>query len=250
MRTYVRHLGLLLTISIMFTSLALRAQKADSAAPTDKDFLPAGPFLFEPGTVHPTYLDAFDTRPLLKSPDGKLGVTVTGPRESYEAWVTISPSTFPNGPVQVWPIQASVDVLWRPDSGAFALTDNRYADHSFALVFGTRFRIGEDGPGLGVPITDLTPIVQGAFDEHARKYYGSQGYDSLLFYAKVLRWIGSDCLLVGLDARTYNPQVAPPGTFGNKEWFLAYIIAIPGGRVIRELDEGQLLSEYGIKIRY
>src|SRR5208337_3438447 len=144
-------------LSLVFTTLALAAQKT---APASPDFLPeegvpGGQFLFERGTSRPTHMDAFDDRPVVKSPDGKLGVTVTGPKASWDAWVTISPSTLPGGPVQVWPIQRNVDVLWRPDSQAFALTDNRHADLSYVFVCGTEFRMGESGKGLGVPITDL-----------------------------------------------------------------------------------------------
>jgi hypothetical protein len=246
MRSYVRYQGLLITISLAFTTLAFAAQKPDSASPADKDFLPAGPFLFEPGTIHPTYMNAFDDRPVVKSPDGKLGVSVTGPKKSYEAWVTLSPSTFPDGPVQVWPIQISVDELWRPDSQAFALTDNRYANLSYVLVCGTEFRMGEGGPGLGVPITDLTPIVRKAFEERARTYYEPGNYDTLLFYAKVLRWIGNDELLVGVSARTSGPPSFP--NRGLKEWDVAYLIDVPNGKVVREVGKDQLLSEYKIKV--
>jgi hypothetical protein len=230
---------------LVFTPMALVAQKPDSALPADKDFLPAGPFLFEPGTNHPTFMDAFDGRPVAKSPDGKLGVTVTGPKKSYEAWVTISPSTFPDGPVQIWPIQASVDVLWRPDSRAFAMTDNRYANNSYVLVCGTEFRMGEDGPGLGVPINDLTPIVRKAFEEAARKYYNTDNYETPLLYAKVLRWTGSDELLVGVNARTSGP---PPFPNRLKDWFVAYVVEVSSRKVMREVDLDQLFSDYRIKV--
>jgi hypothetical protein len=242
---YMRHPELLIALCLVFTTLAIAAQKPESAAPADKDFLPAGPFLLEPDTIHPIYMDAFDDRPIVKSPDGKLGVTVTGPKKSYEAWVTISPSMFPDGPVQVWPIQASVDVLWRPDSQAFALTDNRYANTSYVLVCGTEFRMGESGSGLGVPISDLTPIVRKALEEAARKYYETDNYETLLLYAKVLRWTGDDDLLVGVNARTSGP---PPFPNRLREWFLAYVVNVPNGKVIRELDRDQLLSEYKIKV--
>ncbi|MGH9689539.1 MAG: hypothetical protein ACRD4C_00280 [Candidatus Acidiferrales bacterium] len=119
-------------------------------------------------------------------------MTVTGPEESYGAWVTVNPSSFPDGPVQVWPIQRDVDVLWRPDSEAFALTDNRYANRSYVLVCGTNFRMGENGPKLGIPIIDLTPIVEKAFEKRAQGYYAGQSVDTPLFYDKALRWIEND----------------------------------------------------------
>ena len=270
----MRQLALLTTIALTFTALALVTQKPDSASPADKDFLPAGPFLFESGILHPTYMDAFDARPLVKSPDGKLEVTVTGPRESYAfddrpvvispdgklgvtvtgpnksygAWVTISPSTFPDGPVQVWPIQRSVDVLWRPDSQAFALTDNRYANLSYVLVCGTGLRMGKSGPGLDLRVADLTPIVQKAFEESARKYYETDNYETRLFYAKILRWIGNDELLIGISARTLGPSTFP--NRGQQEWDVAYLVDAPNGKVVREIDKDQLHSEYKIKVPY
>jgi hypothetical protein len=250
---HVRHPELLIMLSLVFTTLALAVQKT---APATPDFLPeegvpGGPFLFERGTSRPTHMDAFDGRPVVKSPDGRLGVTVTGPKESYGAWVTISPSTFPGGPVQVWPMQASVSVLWRRDSQAFALTDNRYANLSYVFVCGTEFRMGESEPGLGVPITDLTPIVRKAFEEHAGKYYERENYDTLLFYAMVLRWIGNDDLLVGVSARTSGPPTFPEKDWrerGLKEWDVAYLVDVPNEKVVREVGKDQLLSEYKIKV--
>jgi hypothetical protein len=243
---YIRRTELLLILTLAFTTLALAAQQP--AAPTDKDFLPAGPYLFEPGTIHPTYMDAFDDRPVVKSPDGKLEVTVTGPKQSYRAWVTISRSTFPGGPVKVLSIQASVAVLWRPDSQAFALTENRFANLSYVFVCRMEFRTGETGEGLNVPITDLTPIVEKAFEERARKYYEADNYDILLFYAKVLRWIGNDHLLVGVNARGSGPITFPDR--GLKDWGIAYVVDVPKGKVVREVSKDQLFSEYKIKVPY
>jgi hypothetical protein len=240
--------GLSLTAFLVAATLALAAQQPDAAAHTKNDFLPAGPFLFEPGTIHPTYMDAFNDRPDVKSPDGKLGLTVTGPKKSWGAWVTIFPSKFPDGPVQVWPIQGNVDVLWRPDSRAFALTDNRYANHSYVIVCGTEFRMGESGEGLGVPITDLTPVIQKAFAEPAQKYYGTDDYDTLSFYAKVLRWVGKNDLLVGISAMTSGPTTFP--NRGLREWNLAYLVNVPNREVLREVDKKQLLSEYKIAVQH
>jgi hypothetical protein len=247
-RRYMRHPKLLIMLSLAFTSLALAAQKT---APASPDFLPeeglqGGTFLFERGTSRPTHMDFLEGRPVVKSPDGRLGVTVTGPKESYGAWVTISPSTFPDGPVQVWPMQASVSVLWRRDSQAFALTDKRYADHSFVLVCGTEFRMGESGPDLGVAITDLTPIVGDAFKEHVRKYYETDNYEALLAYAMALRWVGNDNLLIGVNAKTWGPHTFP--NRGINDWYLAYLVDVPNTKVLREVGKDQLLSEYKIKV--
>jgi hypothetical protein len=164
----------------------------------EPDYLPAGPFYFQPGTPHPTHMDAFDSRPAVKSPDGKAKITVTGPSESLEAWVTLQfLGRYDRGlEYQVWPIERDVAVLWRPDGQAFALTDNRYANRSYVLVCGTNFRMGESGPELGIPIVDLTPVVRKAFEAHMKKYYAPHKYETRLFYAKVLRWIRNDQLLV------------------------------------------------------
>ena len=83
-RMYVRKPEFLITLWLLVTTLAIAAQQPNPAAPGDKDFLPAGPFLFDPGTSRPTFMDAFDDRPVAKSPDGKLGVTATGPKQSYQ----------------------------------------------------------------------------------------------------------------------------------------------------------------------
>lgn len=244
----VRQPRLLIAIFIVASTSALAAQQAHPVASAEKDYLAAGPFLFEPGMIRPTYMDAFDDRPVAKSPDGTLGVTITGPKKSWGAWVTISPSKFPDGPVQIWPVQRNVDVLWDPDSKQFALTDNRYANRSYVLVCGTEFRMGESGEGLGVPITDLTPIIRKAFNERAGKYYQINEYETRLFYAKVLRWIGNDDLLVGISARTVGPATFP--NRGQREWDFAYLISFPSAKVVREVDKGQLLSEYQIKVPY
>ena len=241
----MRKLALSITALLVIACLELVAQQPGSAAPADKNIPAAGPFLFEPGAAQPTYMDAFNDRPVVKSPNGKLGGSVTGPKESYAAWVTISPSEFPNGSVQVWPLQASADVLWRPDSRALALTDHRYANLSYVLVYGTEFRMGESGEGLGVPITDLTPVVRKGFAEKAQKYYQTDNYETRLFYAWVLRWIGNDDLLVFVSARTVGPATFP--NQGQKEWDSAYLVDVPNAKVTHEVDKEQLLSEYKIK---
>jgi hypothetical protein len=239
------------TLSIMallFTAtMQIVAQQPSSIAPADKDFLPAGPFLFEPGTVRPTYMDAFDDRPVVKSPDGKFGITATGPKESYAAWVTVSLSASPDVSIRVWPIQASVAVLWRPNSQAFAVTDH-YSNDSYVLLCGTTFRMENDPGGLGVPITDLTPIVRKAFNAQVEKYYESDKVETRLFYAIALRWVGSDELLVGISARTVGPATA--SNQGQKEWDFAYLVDISDMKVIHEVDKEQLLSEYKIKAPY
>lgn len=246
-----RFSAVLVAILLAVPSLAATAQNTVSrTSPSQPDFLPAGPFFFEPGAIHPIYMDAFDTRPVVKSPDGKLGVTVTGPKESYEAWVTVDPSSFPDGPVQIWPIQRNVDVLWRPDGQAFALTDNRYANRSYVLVCGTNFRMGENGPGLGIPVTDLTPIVAKAFEKRAQRYYAGQNFDIPLSYAKVLRWVDNDQLLVGLSARTVlgNRPGSGARTLRIRDWNLGYLVDVRNKKVVDVLSEAQLLSDYRIKV--
>jgi hypothetical protein len=227
-------------------------QKTDHAIPPgQRKFLAAGPFLFRPGAIQPTYMDAFDSRPVVESPDGKLAVTVTGPKQSWGAWITISPSAFPDGPIQVWPLQANADVLWNPNSDVFALTDNRYANDSFVLVFGTSFRMGNHGSGLGVPITDLTPTIWSAFKTRAQEFYATDAYQADIFYAKALLWIAGDQLLVGLDARTSLNNLPAGSTWRDmkiKEWYLGYVVDVSQKKVVRELSESQLLSQYGISV--
>jgi len=104
---------------------------------------------------------------------------------------------------------------------------------------------------LGVPITDLTPIVQKAFEERAGTYYQTDNYGALLFYAFVLRWIGNDNLLVGVNARTSGPPLAPEKAYrerGLKDWTMAFLVDVANGKVVREVGKDQLLSEYKIKV--
>lgn len=241
----MRKPALSIMVLLVVAALGLAAQQPRPVAPADKDFLPAGPFLFEPGAIQPTYMDAFDDRPTVKSPNGKFGITVTGPKESYAAWVTVSLSASPDVSIRVWPIQASVAVLWRPNSQAFAVTDH-YSNDSYVLSCGTTFRMEDDPGGLGVPITDLTPIVRKAFDARAEKYYESDNFEARLFYAIALRWVGNDDLLVGISARTMGPTTFP--NQGQKEWDFAYLVDVPNRKILREVDKEQLLLEYKIMV--
>jgi hypothetical protein len=106
--------------------------------------------------------------------------------------------------------------------------------------------MGESEEGLGVRITDLTPIVQKAFEEPAQKYNGTDDYETRLFYAKALLWIGDGDLLVGVSAMTSGPATLP--NRGLKEWDLAYLVDVPNRKIAREVDKEQLLSEYKIKV--
>lgn len=242
---------LLMTASMLFTTLTAAAQEQPSSArPSKKDPLPAGPFLFQPGAARPTFLDAFKERPSVPSPDGSLEITVTGPPKSLLAWVTVIQrgDLAPGFPFPVWPLETSGDVLWAPNSQEFALTDNRYANLSYVLVFGAAFRMGESEPGLGVPITDLTSVVRKAFEKLAQEYYkgADSSYETRLFYAKALRWIGNDQLLVGVSTMTVGPPTYP--NQGKREWNVAYLVHVPGKTVVREVSRSELLSQYGIKV--
>lgn len=245
----------LVTILLALTAAAFTAQQTPAARtsaskPTSAQtkFLAAGPFLFEPGAIRPTFLDAFQDRPTVVSPDGSLEVTVTGPARSLLAWVTVVPRGYPAPgiPFRVWPLEASGDVLWRPDSQTFALTDNRYANLSYVFVCGTAFSLGENGAQPGVPIIDLTPLVKRAFDKRAKRYYAGSFDEDRLFYAKALRWLGGDKLLVGVSALTSGPPNLP--NRGLKDWDVAYVVDVPHKTVLGEVSESALLSQYGIKV--
>lgn len=250
---YMRSSAPLITLLLLFAIASAVAQMPSSAVrPEHPSFPPPGPFLFGPGSVQPTYIDPFDYRPVVKSPDGSLEVAVTGPKKSLGAWVTVvqTGSLAPGFPFQVWPIEAGGSILWRPDSSAFAFTDYRYADMAFVLIFGTDFNMGNRGPTLGVPMTDLTPVVRRAFAAHADKYYSSRDWVVPFFYVVALRWIPNDQLLVGLKARTWV-STRPGATVRDmrvKFWYLGYVVDVSDKRVVSELSEAQLLSEYGIKV--
>lgn len=249
--------ALLVGLSALALTAGLAAQQGPPAAAqgtggsvpfAQRKFLAAGPFLFPPGASRPTYMDAFGARPAVRSPDGKAQVTVTGPPESLKAFVTLEfLGRYTRGlAYRVWPIERDVDVLWRPDSQAFALTDNRYANLSYVLVCGTRFGMGESGAGLGIPITDLTPAVRQAFRAQVQRYYAPRKYETRLFYAKALRWTRGDQLLVGVSAMIAGAPALP--NRGVKEWNLAFLVDVPGKRVVRVLSEARLLSRYGIAV--
>jgi hypothetical protein len=203
----------------------------------------------KPSSTRPTVLSfAPGYRHVVNSPDGSLEITVTGPAKSLMAWVTVVQKGFlpPGFPFPVWPIEGSVDVLWRPDSQAFALTDYRYANRSYVLVFGARFHLGESSSKLGASAADLTPIVRKAFEKRPKEYYGISSFDAPNFYTRVLRWVGNNQLLVEVSAETTGPATFP--NRGVKEWDLAYLVDVQHKVVARELSESQLLSQYGIKV--
>lgn len=249
----MRYLALLAMVCLVPLALPTAAQKAASSTTSPKpDYLPAGPFYFEPGAPHPTDLDAFKNRPTVKSPDGEAQITVTGPAESLKAWVTLQLlGRYARGlQYQVWPIERDVDVLWRPDGRAFALTDNRYANRSYVLVCGTNFRMGEGGHGFGIPITDLTPAVERIFEKRAQLYYPGRGFDTPHFYAKALRWVGGDRLLVGLSAETLLANAPGSGqrALRIRDWDLGYLVDVPSKKVVGVVSEAQLLSQFGIRV--
>src|ERR1700740_293272 len=98
----------LIAIPLLFIALTLLAQKPDSIVkPATPAFLPAGPFFFEPGAIHPTNLDAFGNRPLVKFPDARAQITITGPEESLKAWVTVQfLAQYMEGlEYRVWPVE-------------------------------------------------------------------------------------------------------------------------------------------------
>ncbi len=190
-------------------------------------------------------MDWIKIRPRIKSPDGKFEITVTGPKESLRAWVTVKSLTPPYLSLRVLSIQRDVTVLWRPDSKAFALTDDRYANLSYARVYGVYFaKCTNIGTCLALRVTDLTPVVRKVFEASLQKYYFPNPYEILLFYAKILRWIRKDRLLVGVSAMVTNPRHIS----GENEWNMAYIVDVAHKSVLREIKESQLLSKYGIKI--
>lgn len=186
------------------------------------------------------------------SPNGDLNVTVTGKKEPFQAWVTLNKPA-QGWSIQVWPIERNVTVLWNPDGRSFALTDDRYANHSYVLVIGTRFHM--NGPKLGVQRVDLTPVLQDAFANRARRYYrkhyGKSDYDgSYSFYAKALRWVSDNDLLVAVSGITSLP-LSPRhlGTAaGVKGWAYGYLLDVSHRRILRTLSKKAMRAEYGIDV--
>lgn len=163
------------------------------------------------------------------APNGKFKVTVTGQKKSLEGWVTVEGT---EGPIRVWPIERSVYVLWRPDSRAFALTDN-HSNGTYVLVIGTQFHMS--GPKLGVRRVNLTPVIRKAFQMCAQRYYGTTDYDIDSLYAKALRWSGNTRLLVVVSSITVGPprSGAPRGV---KDWDLTFLVDVQHINVLRSLN--------------
>lgn len=235
---------------VMAASLMHAAQTKDQySSPSRPDYSYIGPFYYLPKTALPTLMEAFGDRPISESPNGRYAVTVTGPKESDRACVTIMSMAGSGHPVCVQRVSRNVNVLWRPDGKAFALTDNRYANASYVLVFWPGLRGILRGDISHSWIKNLTPVITKAVKKHMRKYYGRHNYkyfvDTLMFYVKAMRWIGNHELLVGVDARTAGPVTFP--SQGIKEWYLSYLINANQNKIIREVRIAHL-PKYGIGI--
>jgi hypothetical protein len=180
-----------------------------------------------------------------KSPDGKLQLTVPKSQGPAFPWLTLE------GPAsdekeQKWALQRrGCYVLWRPDSKAFAVTDPAYANHYFIRLFSTEFQL--EGPVLGSPVVDLSAPVEQAFERFATKYYALRKYSLLLFYPKVLRWVANKQLLIGLDARTVE-ETKLEGAVPAREWHRGYVIETEKSQIVREMDEGVMLTEFRIDL--
>ena len=210
----------------------------------------AGSLDTAPKTRNSVYMDysTEDVRAL--SPNSRLEVTVTGEKKSLRAWVTVK--QFAGGwSIRVWPIERNVGVLWKPNSSAFALTDNRYANRSYVIIIGARFHMA--GRDLGVHRVDVTPLVRRALMERVQRYYrGHFGISKVggpySLYVKALRWLGNDRLLIGVFAVTSLPMPSHKlgVARGVKGWKLGYLVNVLRMKIIRPVSTKMMQMEYGI----
>lgn len=182
------------------------------------------------------------------SPNGKVEVTITGKKDSLGAWVTVKQLP-EGGSIRVWPVERNVDVLWKPNSSAFALTDNRYANRSYVLIVGTKFHMS--GKCLGVRRFDLTPLVKRALMKRVRMYYRrrfgiSNAGEPYSLYVKAVRWVGNERLLIGVFAITSLPLHKLGAAKGVKAWERGYLVDVSRMTIMRVVSERTMRARYGV----
>jgi hypothetical protein len=87
-----------------------------------------------------------------------------------------------------------------------------------------------------------------SFSQLAARHYAPKEYDFGHFYAKALRWLGNDQLLVGLDAMTSEASSREGQAPGVRNWYCGYIMSPEKRQVIRQLDGSDLRREFDIDL--
>lgn len=189
------------------------------------------------GTQRPTGTMVSPTnRQAVASPDGKWQLTVWGEKGEV-AWLMLeSNHSDSRYRVQVWPISDAVYVLWAPDSQGFAFTDARFEDDYYILVDHLRGYLQSE-------VKDLTPALKSRFSSLLGKRY-----EILRWYVKPLVWVQRGVLLVGVDCVTAQQKAANPRYHPAQNWFRSYLVDVEHAEVIRDLDERETKSRYGIEL--
>jgi hypothetical protein len=183
-----------------------------------------------------TVLNPVD-RGTVVSPDGKWQLTVWGEKDETPWLMLESKDAESKYRVQVWPISRNVRVLWAPDSQAFAFTDARFEDSYFLFVDHLRGYLGSE-------VTDLSSTLE----SHFSRFVGKR-YEILRWYVKPLVWVQKGVLLVGVDCDTAEKIAPPPKYQPVQQWFRGYLVDVEERKVIRDLDDKETKSQYGIDLQ-
>lgn len=137
---------------------------------------------------------------------------------------------------QLFYVQRSGWVLWRPDSRGFGFTDAAYANHYF-------LKVCEVKAGSRAQCNDLSPLIEGRFRTSLE---ADHAIDKL--YAKCLKWISNSILLVGLHAVIFK-EPKRPTTYISVEWrYHAYLVDVTSGKILEEPGSSALRKNHGITL--
>jgi hypothetical protein len=134
----------------------------------------------------------------------------------------------------ILPILRSCVVLWRSDSTAFAIVDQRFANHYFLRI---AFLRGEQ-PTL----VDLTPMIE----SHIRHQLADLELDKS--YLNAFKWTSHNLLLIGVNAVLFKKAIPHPKYAPAKEYFRGFIVDVDRSAIRRDLSPDIFRKTYGIEL--